>query len=179
MGDVPITKTDLTGGWLVEDSQYVRQTLLNGLQGRGSHVNPASVFEELDWRLVGQVPTGVAHSIWQILDHMIYWQEFSLALLRNETPDAPAHASDSWTAIVSPSSESEWDNAVQKFLDGLRTAEQMTDDELGQSIGARRERSRSEVMGMLIGHNSYHLGQVVLVRQMLGTWPPPSGGDTW
>jgi hypothetical protein len=28
-------------------------------------------------------------------------------------------------------------------------------------------------------HNSYHLGQVVQLRQMLGAWPPASGGLTW
>jgi len=31
----------------------------------------------------------------------------------------------------------------------------------------------------IASHTSYHAGQVVLVRQMLGTWPPPSGGVTW
>lgn len=163
----------------MEEGRYIQQTLLNGLQGRGSHVSPAHVFEVLDWRLVGEVPDGATHSVWQILDHMIYWQEFCLALLRNETPESPSHASDTWTTNVSPTNEDEWNDAVQTFLDGLRTAEQMTDDELGQTVAGRRERSRSEVLGMLIGHNSYHLGQVVLVRQMLGTRPPPSGGDTW
>jgi hypothetical protein len=28
-------------------------------------------------------------------------------------------------------------------------------------------------------HNSYHAGQVVIVRQALDAWPPPSGGLTW
>jgi hypothetical protein len=28
-------------------------------------------------------------------------------------------------------------------------------------------------------HNSYHLGQVVLVRSALGEWPPKEGSDTW
>jgi uncharacterized damage-inducible protein DinB len=28
-------------------------------------------------------------------------------------------------------------------------------------------------------HNSYHAGQAVLLRQLLGQWPPPSGGLTW
>lgn len=28
----------------------------------------------------------------------------------------------------------------------------------------------------LISHDSYHLGQIVLLRRLLGAWPPPSGG---
>jgi len=28
-------------------------------------------------------------------------------------------------------------------------------------------------------HNGYHLGQIVLVRQMIGAWPPEGGAYTW
>jgi uncharacterized damage-inducible protein DinB len=31
----------------------------------------------------------------------------------------------------------------------------------------------------MAAHNSHHLGQVVLLRQILGAWPPPSGSYTW
>jgi hypothetical protein len=28
-------------------------------------------------------------------------------------------------------------------------------------------------------HNAHHLGQVVILRQFLGLWPPPAGSFTW
>ena len=28
-------------------------------------------------------------------------------------------------------------------------------------------------------HNAYHLGQIVVLRQVLGIWPPPAGSYTW
>jgi len=28
-------------------------------------------------------------------------------------------------------------------------------------------------------HNSHHLGQVIILRQLMGSWPPPSGSWTW
>jgi hypothetical protein len=31
----------------------------------------------------------------------------------------------------------------------------------------------------LAAHNAYHLGRIVLLRQLLSTWPPASGGFTW
>jgi uncharacterized damage-inducible protein DinB len=36
-----------------------------------------------------------------------------------------------------------------------------------------------DVVWQTIVHNSHHLGQVVMVRRLLGAWPPPGGGDTW
>ena len=31
----------------------------------------------------------------------------------------------------------------------------------------------------LAAHNAYHLGRIVLLRQLLQAWPPASGGFTW
>jgi hypothetical protein len=31
----------------------------------------------------------------------------------------------------------------------------------------------------LAAHNAYHFGRIVLLRQLLETWPPPSGGFRW
>ena len=36
-----------------------------------------------------------------------------------------------------------------------------------------------EQLESLAAHNAYHLGRVVLLRQLLGIWPPPDGGDSW
>jgi uncharacterized damage-inducible protein DinB len=31
----------------------------------------------------------------------------------------------------------------------------------------------------IIAHNSYHTGQIALLRRQAGAWPPERGGDTW
>jgi hypothetical protein len=31
----------------------------------------------------------------------------------------------------------------------------------------------------LASHNAYHLGRIVVLRQLLGAWPPASGGFSW
>ncbi len=35
------------------------------------------------------------------------------------------------------------------------------------------------VLWQMAAHNSYHVGQIAMVRQALGAWPPRGGGDTW
>jgi uncharacterized damage-inducible protein DinB len=35
------------------------------------------------------------------------------------------------------------------------------------------------VLWQMVGHNSYHLGQIALIRRALGVWPPRAGGDRW
>jgi hypothetical protein len=28
-------------------------------------------------------------------------------------------------------------------------------------------------------HTAHHLGQIIVLRQLLGAWPPPAGSWTW
>jgi uncharacterized damage-inducible protein DinB len=46
----------------------------------------------------------------------------------------------------------------------------------------KQETRTSTVLAILwqtLAHNSYHVGQIVLVRSALGAWPPRAGGDSW
>jgi len=35
------------------------------------------------------------------------------------------------------------------------------------------------VLWQMVAHNSYHTGQIAMIRQILKAWPPRGGGDTW
>ena len=55
-------------------------------------------------------------------------------------------------------------------------------DDLRSTVDAPVSRRAEESGGDapdLTWRNSYHLGQIVLVRQLLGAWPPPGAGLTW
>lgn len=149
------------------------------LEGRGSHVPTATVFDGLDWRLAGRQPAGSPFTIWQLLNHMIYWQDFSLSLLRGVEPEAPPHASDSWPGGAAPESEQAWLNGVARFRAGLAQSRREAQQEIGAPAAARPGQTRAERLASNASHNSYHAGQVALLRRMLGSWPPPGGGDTW
>jgi uncharacterized damage-inducible protein DinB len=42
-----------------------------------------------------------------------------------------------------------------------------------------RTYSVRDVLWQTMAHNSYHIGQIAMLRRMLGAWPPKAGGDTW
>ena len=35
------------------------------------------------------------------------------------------------------------------------------------------------VLWQMVAHNSYHVGQIAMIRRALGAWPPRGGGDSW
>lgn len=119
-----------------------------------------------------------SHSIYQLLEHMIYWQEFVLAYFNYEDRAVPEHASESWVTEKQPSSEAQWLARLSIFEEGVKKAKAEASKDFNERFGGGRK-TRLELLMMLTTHNSYHAGQVVLLRRQLKLWPPPSGGDTW
>jgi uncharacterized damage-inducible protein DinB len=153
----------------------------NALTGTGAHVEMTKAFEGLDWKLAGIRPTRVEHSIFQLLHHILYWQEWAVKWLDGEDPPIPKRASESWPEEPAPASLQEWKKTIARLDLVLEDLERRAGDSdlFRKQISMGAEKSRLEMLHTIAGHNSYHLGQVVLLRQLLAAWPPPSGGLTW
>jgi uncharacterized damage-inducible protein DinB len=159
------------------DSRAGERRARRALSGKGSHVGAGDVCSGLDWKSAGAKPRGAPHSVYEILEHMSYWQDWAVRWFDGEKPAAPRHASGSWPAAAAPSSRPDWDEAVARFRRGLATLERSCRGAgRPSSRGAQR---RLEMLHTIAAHNSYHAGQVAFLRQLLGKWPPPSGGVTW
>jgi len=159
------------------DGKALEALARRALSGKGSHVATKDVFSGLDWQAAGSKPRGVSHSVYQLLKHMAYWQDWVVAWLEGQSPALPRHASGGWRGEAGPSGRRDWDAAVQQFRRGLRRLERGC---RGAGLASGRSRkSRLEMLHTIGAHDSYHAGQVVFLRQILGKWPPPSGGLTW
>ena len=155
----------------------LERLLRKALSGKGSHTKVDHVFAGIDWGTAGARPEQFPYSLHQLLNHMIYWQEWVLKWLDGERPPVPKHASDGWLGSASPAGGKDWDVALQLFqkgLAGLRRRSRQAD-----LLAKRGRKSRIEMLHAIASHNSYHAGQAALIRRMLGKWPPPSGGVTW
>lgn len=159
------------------DRNVFHQTMSRALSGKDAHVEAANVVAGLDWRLAGSRPDGVPHSLFQLVNHMIYWQEWVVKWLDGKRPRAPKHAAGGWPGKVSPAGKSDWERTVRRFrkaLDALERRSRKTDP-----LSRRGKMTRLEMLHLIGSHTSYHIGQVALLRQQLGAWPPPSGSVTW
>ena len=159
------------------DPQMSVKIIGSALSGKGAHVLANQVFEGLGWKPAGTRLEGAPHTIFQLLNHIAYWQEWVVKWLDGKPPAIPKHASGSWPGEAAPTSSREWKAAVRRFKKGL---EDLTRRSHSAEIESkRRGKSPLEMLLTIASHNSYHLGQVVQLRQMLDAWPPPSGGLTW
>jgi uncharacterized damage-inducible protein DinB len=159
------------------------EILIGGLRGASSNVHPMNALEGLSAKMASQRPYKENHSVWEILHHMVYWQDLVLNTLRGKNVEWPKHAEESWLSNSGSGKKKEWDQLVDRFRKGLRKAERITRNtssrDLTKSNPAWRGASIGSALQIIVNHNSYHLGQIVYVRKLLKRWPPPKGGDTW
>jgi uncharacterized damage-inducible protein DinB len=167
-------------------------TLTELLHGKGAHANSIAWVEGLTAELASRRITGFPHSIWEIVFHLNYWIDYDLKRIRGERPPFPALASESWPPdpVLDPTSadDNDWKREVTRFRALLGEVEVLVNagsEKLQEEVEAMHpahERQSSSVLAVLwqtVVHNSYHLGQIALMRRVLGVWPPPGGGDTW
>jgi uncharacterized damage-inducible protein DinB len=168
-------------------------TLGELVYGKGAHVDPVACVEDISAKLAGATVAGYPHSIWQIVEHMNYWMDYDLGKIAGENRRYPDKAIESWPAQPSPAADSRaaddlWQAATHRFADLLaRLARLAESDAAGlerrvQNVGSPQCPRESTVHAMLwqiAMHNSYHAGQIALLRRQSGAWPPERGGDTW
>ncbi len=159
------------------DRRLVGKALKQALQGTGAHVGTDSVFAGLDWRLAGIRPENAPHSVYELLNHMRFWQDWVIDWLDGGSPRGPKHASGSWPGETGPAGRGEWNAAVRGFRSGCRTLTRHARE--SDLLAKRAAKTPLDMLQAIAAHNSYHAGQVVQLRQILGAWPPPSGGLTW
>ena len=155
----------------------IQKTIALALSGKNAHVASKDVVAGLSWRLAGRRPDGAPHSVFQIVNHMTYWQEWVIRWFDGEKPRAPRHAASGWPGTTVPASAREWQQAVRRFRRGL--ADLARRSSAGDVLVKRGKSSGLEMLQAIASHTSYHAGQIATLRQVLGSWPPPSGGLTW
>lgn len=146
------------------------------------HIGPLPALEALDAALADQRPSGAPHSIAEIVAHMAFWQEWFCARCDGTAAPLVEHAADGWPPVTPGS----WDQVRARFAAGLERALALDERDTSRRLDPPiefppmlAEYTVRDVIEHMAGHNAHHLGQVVLLRQMLTSWPPPAGGYTW
>ena len=150
--------------------------LIRLLDGTGAHASTTGSLEDLDEELAAATREGWPHSCHQILLHVVFWQDLFLARLEGRPAPLPRRAEVGWP----DPGRNRWTDTVGRFVRGLDAAKgHVRGGELDARLADWKGIRRGEGLAILAQHNSYHLGQIVLLRRVLGAWPPPAGGDTW
>jgi uncharacterized damage-inducible protein DinB len=115
---------------------------------------------------------GDMHSVAQLVAHVIYWNERSLAKLKGE-PQAKYSGNNEDTFVgydVNSLNAAQWVELVQRMDRVLTGYEQWI-----QSANDDKLANAASLIAHVGAHNAYHTGEIVYVRKLQGSWNPDKG----
>ena len=153
----------------------LQRQLTDLLRGGQAHVTFEDAVKDFPVAKRGVVPEGLPYSAWQILEHIRITQrdilEFSAPATGGYQPkEWPAGY---WPDSIEPPSDKAWDQSIEAITKDREAFEELITKpgvdlfkpfRWGEGQNLLRE-------AMLIAdHTAYHLGEIVIVRRLLGIW---------
>ena len=158
----------------VSADERVRRQLRDELMHSHAHVGFERAFAGLPAAHRNARVEGQPHSIWKLLEHLRLAQWDILEFSRGA-----GHVSPKWPEGYWPEGEVADDAAWEASLAACRADVarfcELVDDP-SRDLHAPFEWGDGQTLMrealVIIDHNAYHVGQVVTLRQLLGSWPP-------
>ena len=153
--------------------EALREHVLYMLRGGGAHISVEEALTDWPVNLRAVKPAGAAHTAWQLLEHMRIAQWDILEFSRNAKHVSPEFPSGYWPKTEAPPDASAWEKSLEAFRADLKAMEELVKDPK-TDLFARIPHGEGQTIlreALLVAdHNAYHLGQLVMLRRLLGTW---------
>jgi len=151
----------------------LRQHVLNLLAGKGARVTFDEAVADFPPELRGKLVNPAPHTAWQLLEHMRIAQSDILEFSRDPKHVSPQWPAGYWPKTAEPPSPDAWDESIRKFSGDLDAMRELISDP-GKDLFARIPHGEGQTLlreaFVLADHNSYHIGQLVFLRKLLGAW---------
>jgi hypothetical protein len=153
----------------------VRQMLSRLLDWEDAHVGFEAAVTGIPVGLRGKQPEGAPYSPWQLLEHLRITQFDILDFCVNSDYEELKWPDDYWPRTPAPPSEAAWQESVERYRRDRKALQKLAADpkiELTARIPHGAGQTYLRELVLVADHSAYHLGQLVLVRRLLGIWDP-------
>jgi uncharacterized damage-inducible protein DinB len=156
------------------NTKPVRELLGKALAWHDAHASFEDAVKDIPADLRGTRPEGLPYSAWELLEHLRIAQrdilDFSVDPNYKEDKTWP---DDYWPPSPAPPSDAAWEESIREFIADRNALQKLAADtsvDLEAKIPHGSGQTRLRELVLTIDHNAYHIGQLVLVRRLLGIW---------
>jgi len=170
---IPVRKSNHMATTLTTHDAEVRAHIAKALDWGDAHVTFEKAVKDLRPELRGKRPDGLPYSAWQLLEHMRLTQHDILDFCRNPKYAEMEWPKDYWPAGDAPPSAGAWDESLASFRRDRGALKELAGDttiDLFAKIPHGTGQTYFRELVLIIDHNAHHLGQLILVRRLLGAW---------
>jgi hypothetical protein len=157
----------------MKKDSILREHLQQLLKSDSAHQSFEAAVKDVSVNVRGKRPQGGAHSPWEILEHMRIAQGDILEFIRNAKHVSPEFPAGYWPGTPAPPSEKAWDKSVDAFRSDLQAILELVADDSTDLLAPIPHGDGKTILRevlLVADHNAYHLGELVLLRRVLGAW---------
>jgi hypothetical protein len=163
---------------MTDNEPLIRDQLVQRLRGRGAHMpfQQAVAGFPMD-RINEKFPNG-DYSSWALLEHLRLTQNDILEYCTNPNYQHRPHPEGYWPAPDAVATPDDWQKTVDVFLaelDALIAIVENRDTDLYAPIPWGGDHTILREILIIADHNAYHVGELAIMRQVMGTWPAERG----
>ena len=154
--------------------EAIRDHLARVLDWREAHVEFDAAVDGIGRQYRGSTPPGAEHSLWQLVEHIRITQNDILDFCVNRSYREKKWPDDYWPKNPAPPSDAAWDETIASYVrdrDALKQLARQPKTDLTAAIPHGTGQTYLRELLLVADHTAYHVGQIILVRRLLGIWP--------
>jgi hypothetical protein len=151
----------------------IRDTLARSLAWSDTHVSFDDAVSDLPEQHRGIRPAGLPHSPWELVEHIRIVQRDILDFSLDGPYTEMEWPKDYWPADPEPPDPEAWERtlaAVREDRDRLEVLARDRAVDLTSVVPHGTDQSFLREILLVLDHTAYHVGQLVIVRKLLGAW---------
>ena len=157
------------------DPQHtLREHVLYLLRGGGAHLSFDKAVEGVPPHLRGAKVEPLPHTPWRLLEHLRIAQWDILRFTIDPDHKSPDFPDGYWPEGDGPPDDGAWDRAVAAYKADNDAMQRLVADPKTDLFARIPHGDGQTVLRealLVADHAAYHLGQMVVVRRLLGCWP--------
>jgi len=157
----------------MSESERWRAIVASSLDWEQARASFDSALKGLPAELRGQRPENFPHSPWELVDHIRRTQFDLLDFCTNPAYKDPKFPDDYWPASPEPPSADAWQACIDQYhrdCAALKDFAIHDPRDLTTKIPHGTGQTYLRTILVAVDHASYHIGQIIAVRRLLGAW---------
>ncbi len=147
--------------------------LISLLEKGNAHASLDDALKNIPFEILNQKPTGLPYSIWQLAEHIRISQSDILEFSRDPNYQSPKWPEGYWPSSPTVTTKEEWQNCINRIIHGRETFIDIlnkSQEDLYRLFTYGDGHTLLRETLVLADHNSYHTGEIIVLRRLLNDW---------
>jgi hypothetical protein len=158
----------------MKEDTVLRKELLSLLLGGQAHMGLKAA-ENFPSEHYNSRPPNVEYTFWHLLEHIRFAQEDIIEYIRSANYREKQWPQDYWPASAAVCDVAGWQSSLQAIREGLTWLETLITSpqiDLQAGLPYAPDHTYLREIFLVADHNAYHLGELAILRQVMGLWHP-------